>query len=314
MKPPGVVVNLRAGGVRRDPDLVKGLRKLLPSGHLETTRSPVEIDGALARLRASGLETLAVVGGDGTATWTLTSLMSTWPAEDRPSLLFLRGGTVNTIPMSVSGRAPPLRALERFVASGRLPPASSRSILQVRADGGEPRWGMIFGTGLLARWLAGYNSHMHNGPIDAARDLGRVLGSAVVGGPLARSLLAPFSARIEIDGEPEPVDQITGLAAGAVRHIGLGFQPFLSIPRTGTVGGFHWISTRNRGLGMLLELPAARLGLRSPFSGLHHARARSARVELAEPQAYTLDGDLFSPAREIQIEVGPTLSFLRADS
>ena len=310
MKPPGVLVNVQAGWIRRDPDLVARLERLLPAGHLETTRSPGEIVPALVRLREADVDTLAVLGGDGTVTATLTALVRVWPDEPRPPLLLLPGGTINTIPHAVGVRGAPDRVLARLLES-RVPFRSyARSVLRVYAAGGVARCGMIFGTGMVARFLETYNAARRRGPFGAAAEVARSLGSIALGGPLARKLFAPFEAHVEVDGDAVLQDRFTGLAAGAVREIGLGFRPFLSIPPSGRVGGFHWLMTDLRGFGLALELPAVRLGLAPPLSGLVHAAARTVRIRLETPQPYTNDRDLFGPAKEIHGATGPAIRLL----
>jgi diacylglycerol kinase family enzyme len=276
---------------------------------MEATRTPGDLEPALARLQSRDVDTLAVVGGDGTITWTLTALLRTWCPDNPPALLLIPGGTVNTIPASVGVRGRADRVLEGLIDSGGAMVAYPRSVLRISADGKEPRWGMIFGNGLVSRWLARYNARARNGLLGAISEVTRAVGSAALGGPYARTLLAPFEAEVEVNGETMLLDRFTGMAAGALRHIGFGFQPFLSIPDEGRVGQFHWITTDAGGLEVVLDLPALRLGVPSPFPSLRHAAAQSVQVRLAEPQPYTIDGDLFPPACEFRVDVGPALPF-----
>ena len=309
VKPPGLLVNLQAGRVLADPALVGRLARLVPAAQVELTHDEGGTLTAFKRLREADVDTLAVVGGDGTVASTLTALARAWPEEPRPALLLLPGGTINTIPHSVGVRGAPDRVLMRFLRS-RVPFASRpRSVLRIYA-GGVSHCGMIFGAGVVARWLAGYNAARRRGPLGAALEVARAVGSIVVGGPLARELLAPFEAHVEIDGEALLADRFTGIAAGAVRHIGLGFAPFLTVPEGGRVGGFHFLWTEARGLGLAIDLVPLRLGLRWPFSALSHVAARTVRVRFGDSQPYTVDGDLFGPAREIHVATGPTVRFL----
>ena len=309
MKPPGVLVNVQAGRIRRDPELVVRLRRLLPAAHLETTGAPEEIVPALTRLRDVDVDTLAMVGGDGTVTAILTALLRVWPDEPRPPLLILPGGTVNTIPRSLGVRGAPDRVLARLLRSDVPFASHPRSILRI-VNGPEVRFGMIFGTGMVARWLEGYNAARGTGPLGAAREVARTIGSIAVGGALARKLLAPFDAEVQVDDGPGARSRFTGMAAGSVRQIGLGFQPFLSIPPEGRVGGFHWLTTDLRGARLALELPAARAGRSPSLSGLRHAPVREVRIRLDEAQLYTIDADLFGPTADVRVETGPTVRFL----
>jgi diacylglycerol kinase family enzyme len=313
VKPPGLLVNVRAGGVLGRPGLVERLRALVPPDHIRLTASPGEIAPALADLRDRGVEMVAIVGGDGTSTWTLTALARTWPEESLPAVLLLPGGTINTIPASVGVHGRADRALARLLEPGGRATIRRRRVLRVVPSGEEPRLALIFGNGVVARWLARYNSRAHRGRWIAAADVARSLGSVAIGGPIARALLAPFQGEVEVDGEAR-AGSFTGMAAGAVRHIGLGFRPFLTIPTEGSLDHFHWIETSAGGFGLALELPAARLGLLPLAEGLRHAAARAVRVRLAKPEPYTLDGDLFPPCADLRVELGPEIRFAYPDS
>lgn len=309
MKPPGLLVNVRAGGIRRDPRRLERLCSLVPPDHRQLTRTAEEIPSALAKLHDTGVEILAIVGGDGTSTWTLSALLRVWPPRALPAVLLLPGGTINTIPSSLGVRRRADRALDRFLRSESVR-SSPRAVLRVLADDAEPRAALVFGNGVAARWLRRYNARTRRGPWIAAGEVARSIGSIAVGGRIAREILEPFEAEVRIDGGPPRVEKLTGMAAGAIRHIGLGFRPFLTIPPEGSTEHFHWISTSVGGLGLALELPAARLGMASPSEGLRHASARAVAVRCARPEPYTLDGDLFPPAAELRVELGPVLRFV----
>jgi diacylglycerol kinase family enzyme len=312
MKAPGVLVNLRAGGVRRDPRILARLRRAVPPRHLEATSEPCDLEPALRRLHEMGIDTLAIVGGDGTVTCTLTALLRTWPSEDWPAVLLLAAGTINTIPHSIAGNARADRAVERLRSSGPPLARTRRSVLRIQAEGEPPQFGLIFGLGAPARWLRHYNSGTYKGVLGAAAGVAQSLGSIALAGPLAQELFARFEATVEVNGEEQLDDRYTAMAAGAVRHIGLGFKPFLSIPKEGVAGRFHFVSTDTNGTGLALELPAARLGMRPPLTSLSHSSASTVRLWLNQAEPFTVDGDLFPAAREIRIDAGPPLWFLTA--
>ena len=78
MKPPGVIANARARRTGRNGRLSERLRRLLPADFVHFTRDADELDTALARLRALGIEHLVLIGGDGTVGGTLTPLLQAW--------------------------------------------------------------------------------------------------------------------------------------------------------------------------------------------------------------------------------------------
>jgi hypothetical protein len=96
------------------------------------------------------------------------------------------------------------------------------------------------------------------------------------------------------------------IAAGAVRHLGLGFAPLYS---AGTdPERVHLAATGASAARLALELPALRLGARGSF--LSHFACRRAELRLREPLAWSLDAELLPPARRLELAAGPVLRFL----
>ncbi len=71
MKQPYVLVNALAARVAGDLDLLNSVRRLVPSDRLSITHSPQEIEAAVRDAASSGVDTIVVVGGDGSVTATL---------------------------------------------------------------------------------------------------------------------------------------------------------------------------------------------------------------------------------------------------
>lgn len=310
MKAPAVLVNANAGSVRRDPELVERLRAQLPPENLRLTRAEAEVEPALRELLGLDADTLVLVGGDGTAGTSLTALVGVAGDAPLPRVVMAGGGSVNTAAHSLGARGRPDAVLARWLAAAEPRGERLRPLLEVHGDGAEPRYGLIFGNGVVCRWLERYYQ-TETGPVAAARTVARSVGSVLVRGPLARKLFARFSASLRIDDAPAQDGRFTGFAASTVRDIGLGFRPFASAGRD--VERFHWIDTDASGVRLGLELPLQLAGARpSRRSCLHHASPRRVRFETAEPMAYMLDADLFAPALRVSVEAGPVVTFAHA--
>ncbi|MFQ5698158.1 MAG: diacylglycerol/lipid kinase family protein [Myxococcota bacterium] len=314
-----VVVNAHAGRVRRAPGLHERLTRLVGASRLAWTTTAEEAAAALPELREAGVDALAIVGGDGTVTGTLTPLLRAWNDEskDLPAIALLAGGTINTIARGLGASGPPDRALERLIAEGpsRVRPLEClavRSAADGAASGCEPppRYGMIFGLGVVARWLERYYASAARGPGAAAAVVARSVGSILIRGALARDLFAPFEAKLETDQVAIDTMQISGLAAGALPEIGLGFRPFFTAGKAD--GRFHWIWTDTPGPALLLEMPAARLGRALPGGALRHGSTSRLSIRLSRPESFTVDGDLFGPSDALDLTVGPELRLLVA--
>jgi diacylglycerol kinase family enzyme len=302
-----VLVNANAGRVRAHPDMLSRLRQLVPDERLRLTASPDEIEPALRDLRDAGIEALAIVGGDGTVTSSLTALLRVWPHDDLPRVALLPGGSVNTIPRAFSGGAFPDRTLRRMLRPGERPPEVRRTPLRVRATGEPERYGFIFGNGALVRWLDLYHAQAQRGIAGAAAVLARSLSSLAVNGRLARGLFERFAARVEIDGVLRSERRFSAMAAAGLPDIGLGFRPFYLAGAE--PGHIHWVMTDAGALQLGLEIPAARFGLRNPRTRLEDASAKRVVIR-SKPLAYTIDGDVFQATEELEISAGPDMWFL----
>jgi hypothetical protein len=310
LKPPAVIINANAGSVRRDPQLVERIRAQLPAENLRLTLSVAEVEPALRDLLGLGSDTLVVVGGDGTAGTTLTALVRVAGGDPLPRVVMAGGGSVNTIPRSLGARGRPDAVVARWLAAAEPRGEQPRPLLAVSGDGADPRYGLIFGNGVVYRWLERYYD-TKTGPVAAARTVARSIGSVLVRGPLARQLFARFAASLEIDDGTRRDGHFTGFAASTVRDIGLGFRPFASAGRD--LEHFHWIDTDASGLRLGLELPAQLLGRgTSRGSCLRHESPRRVAFETADPMSYMLDADLFPPALRVSVETGPLVSFAHA--
>src|SRR5258705_1895955 len=101
---PGVLINANARSVRRDPALVARLARLASRERVAVSASVDEIDPALASLLDRGIDSLVVVGGDGTFPHTLTRLLRRGDRVALPAIVPTRGGTVNTVARSLGAR------------------------------------------------------------------------------------------------------------------------------------------------------------------------------------------------------------------
>jgi len=302
----GVVVNAHAGSVRRDPGLFARLRARLPEGALARTASVAELGPALRALLDRGVATIAVVGGDGSVGATLTALLAAGPAESLPALCFTPGGTVNTIARSLGARGAPEAIVQRLLEDAPPRIDVRRPAVVVRADGGDAHAGMIFANGVAVRWLELYYARPRQGVLAAAVVLGRVAGSALARGPLARRVFEPLRAEVAVDGLALDLERVTLAGASSVRHIGLGFRPFASAGSD--PARFHFTVTDAGGAQIAAALPAVRVGRTT--AALRHFSARRVELRFAAPEAWTLDADLFAPATRLALEASAPLRFV----
>jgi len=307
----GVVLNANAGRTRRDPGLVDRLRaRLTADDIIEATRSPDELAETARRFREHGITHLGLVGGDGSASVTLSTFATLYGSTPLPPVAFLRGGTMNTVANGAgTPRGNPVSLLTSLASRLRISGdvhTSQRSTIRA----GE-RFGFLFGTGVVEGFLHAYYANGTPTPLSAAGVLMRGVASAMVGGPMVQRMAAPSRASVDFDdGAHWPLQDYLTLAAGTVDQIGLGFRPFLRCEER--PGHFHLLGIYARVMNFALQLPRVRLARpMRPGHALDRVTDRATIRFDGGVARYMLDGELFETPGELTLTAGPMVTLVR---
>jgi diacylglycerol kinase family enzyme len=307
----GIVNNPRARRNLRRPAVAARLRARLDGdGEVLDASTPEELEAAVRRFRAAGIDILGVNGGDGTGHLVLSAFADAYGDQPLPRLLLLRAGAMNTVAHGHGIRGKPEAILKAVLEQRRrgIPLRTvERDLLRIEADGGPPRHGFIFGTGVAVTFLEAFYRTRNPSPLAAAALMARAAASAVRNGPLARSLVSRERLRIETDGEEWPDGSFIMLIAGSTPDIGLGFKTFHRCDEQ--PGFFHAVGVT----APLLHLSLALLGIR----GGHPWRRRHALDEVArelvltaDRPRFTVDGDLYQARERIRVSTGPGMEIV----
>jgi diacylglycerol kinase (ATP) len=304
----GIVNNPRSRRNLRRPDLVQRLAQLVDGdGEVADATTLDELDRAIERFRAAGIDVLGVNGGDGTGHVVLTAIARAWGRAPLPKLLLLRGGAMNTVAHGHGIHGGADQILGEVLARRRagIPLRTvERDLLRVEADGGPARHGFIFGTGVVVTFLEAYYRSRRPSPLTAAALLARAIGSALVGGRLAAALTRRERLRVSTDGEEWLDQSYLAVAAGATPDIGFGFKAFSRCAEQ--PGFFHAVGVT--GTAAQLALAAPRIHAGRPW------RRRIATDEVArelviegDGPRFTVDGDIYQAQRVIRVATGPAI-------
>jgi diacylglycerol kinase (ATP) len=328
----GVILNPKSRRNLRDPGARERLARCVGDrGVVREARSLDELSVIAAEYRKRGIDILAISGGDGTNTVTLTGFIAEYGDEPLPALALLRGGTMNTVASSIGvGRGSPEDLLARVVAhaEGRAsPPLATvqRTLLRITPLGAEgsapPTYGFLFGTGVVQGFLAEYYAGEPS-TLGAMRTLARGIGSALIGGEMIRRMAKPFHGSVTLQAERGGAPQETGgdakpdigpdvqwperdylaVAAGTVAHIGLQFAPFYRFDEGESRRTFHALGIYATAAQFVGELPRVWRGVpmregRAFESVTARMIVRNGRSsEPLAPLRYTVDGDLHEAA------------------
>jgi diacylglycerol kinase (ATP) len=306
----GIVNNPRSRRNRSDPRIAGRLRALLgDDGEVLDASTPAELARAVARFHAAGIDVLGVNGGDGTSHVVLTAFVRAYGDAPLPKLLLLRGGSMNTVAHGHGIRGRPERILRDVLVrrrQGHPLRTIERDLLAVSADGAPPTYGFIFGTGAVVSFLEAYYA-TGSSPATAAALVVRAIGSAIMGGPFAETLMRRQRLKVVTDGDEWPDVPYLALVAGATPDIGFGFKAFARCAEQ--PGSFHAVGLTAGLLPLALALPRIHRG--APWRRAL-AQDEVARELVAEGDEipFTIDGDLHAARTVVRVTTGPGIALV----
>ena len=307
----GIISNPNSRRNRRHPEQMRRLAYVLGKDDVDvTTKSIDDVDTVARRFRDAEIDILALNGGDGTNHVSLSSFIRVYGDQPLPLIALLRGGTMNTISNAIGITGTPNALLVNIVEKHYLEQPfeiSERDLLKVTDDMG-PSYGFIFGTGVVSNFLSMYYDTGHPSPGTAVVLIARALLSALVRGPLVKTLGAPVSGQLIADGELWESGEYLAVAASTIDQIGLGFRPFIRCEAK--PGFFHVVTIKSSPLRTFGLLPRLRMGKPLLQKDAPDTVAKKLVFESEAPIEYTIDGDLHRSGKSVTLETGPRLRII----
>jgi len=305
----GVIVNPHARGNRHRLRRVGRFQSILgDDGEVVATANLDELEAALRGFRQREVEVVAVCGGDGSFYHALSRIIAIWGEDNLPLLLPLRGGTINNLARTIGSRRrrpeSMLAHVVRDYRGGRTHEVTQRDLILVNGKD----YGYIIGAGLITNFLRLYYSGRRPGPLRAFWLLFVLAVSYCFGTSLVTGVVKPFEADVLCDGERVPFRSFTMLLASTVAHIGLGVRPFYLSARKR--GYYHVLAGPSTAGQLFTRLWRFFRGVPADLDSLYDNMARSLVIEFAEPQAFTINGDLCEAVSRLELEPGPRVSFI----
>ena len=308
-----IIANPNARRNREWPLAAEQLRKAAPGASILETRGPEELAAVAKAVAADRPRVLAIAGGDGTVTHTVTALAGAL-GDDLPPLALLGGGAYDSLaPLGGKGDAEQrLRRLSEALASGNELRVEQRDTLRILQEGARTgaRCGFRFGVGLPVRFIEAIYATGNAGPLTSARIFARAFGSSLTRGPFARKLYAPMDLRVRLDGEEWPRIEIYGLVCSTVAEAGLGLRPFRRA--TEQPGAFQVLGLTAGPRQFALELPRLLCGMPARRDRLLEGVGEELELSARAPLSWLLDGEIYSSKTgRLTVGLGPRVSLVR---
>ena len=315
----GVLNNLRAGRRGRDALRVAELLRRRSDIVSVETEAAHDLGPALVELLGREIDVLVLNGGDGTVQGALTELLRDPQRERLPAIAPLRGGRTNSTSTDLGADRDPARGLARLIEAvdtcqlGAL--AVARPVLRVRsARRSADQYGMIFGAGLIYRAIGLVHRVFPPGRSQGLLGAGLVTGALVTKAVFhpTSGILTPDKCQVRGDGRDLIDAELYLLISTTLDRLFLRMNPFWGtgsggVRLTALASGAQWMALAAPGI--LAGRPPRWL---APERG--YLSERLERAELRISCGFTIDGELFAPEPEEQIELcaDRRIAFLRA--
>lgn len=287
-------------------------------------QTPTEVAEALSEFAGSGLDVVAINGGDGTVQAALTALFHRRAFHHLPLIALLRGGTTNMIAGDVGLKGCQTKALGKLLAlASKVHPqvgVLERPVLRVQAaPDQDPLFGMFFGMGAIIKGIEHCHRRIHSKGLRDGLAPGLTTLRVLMG--MARGnqqYVAPVSVKVELDPQErmaseamQPQDLLF-LLTSTLERLFLGLRPYWG----GGAGPLYCTAVRARPAHVLRALPPLFWGhpnrCGTPENGYSSFKVNA--LQLTMDSRFTLDGELYqaeSRAGPVSITWGGSASFIR---
>jgi len=302
-----IIANPNAHRNRNWPLASQALRKAAPGAVLLETRTERELREAAAQVARDRPRVVAIAGGDGTVTHTVTALAEAMH-DQLPLLALLGGGSYDSLaPLGGRGAAEDrLKKLGEAVATGAPLKTTERDTVRLSTG----RCGFRFGVGLPVRFIEEIYRSGKAGWWTSTRVLAKAVASSMTHGKFARRLFERVELRVTVDGEEWPRVPIFGLVGSSVAEAGLGLKPFRRA--TEQSGSFQVLGLTAGPRSFALEVPRLLLGRPARRDRLLEAVAESVELQASRPFGFFLDGEIGTAPGRLSVRSGPRVALVRA--
>jgi len=303
----GIVTNPHSKLNKRNPERPKILGYILgEQGVLETTNSLEELAQVAKEFKQRKISILAINGGDGTISRTLTAFIREYGAEPMPKIALLRGGTMNVVASSLGIWGSSEQLLFKLVEAHSAQAELETTKLQVLKIANQ--YGFLFGTGMIAAYLKLYYKTKKN-----------AVGAVLL---IMRLVLAYFFNRkyffkhmkdqkVEIKSDEVNFELNTvAVLCSTVERMPLGYKLF-PIARK-VLGKMQCVAFRVTAKQLVWKLvPAVIYNYECDMPIKKIWLSNEIKLNADSPINYTIDGELFEEkSGKLKIDCGPALDFV----
>ena len=222
----GIIANPHSKLNKRDPGRQALLGYIIgEKGHIEVTNTLRDLERVALDFKRRGVKTLAINGGDGTISRTLTAFIGAYGDDPLPRIALLRGGTINVLANNIGVKGKPEGILYRLAETyGNSDPVPTVLLRTIQVEG---NYGFLFGNGISALFLREYYKRK-SGPIGAALWVGRVWLSRFVGSKLYSTVVQDSVQTLIPDTGAHVRHRTCAVFCATIKKLPLGYPLFFA--------------------------------------------------------------------------------------
>ncbi len=278
-------------------------------GQVAITNDLEELYKVAQEFSRKNIKILAINGGDGTISRTLTAFIHVYKENPLPNIVLLRGGTMNMLADNLQIQGTPEHLLFRLIeahSAGFFKEKVRVSTLKI-----GDQYGFLFANGTSARYLETFYTNK-TGALGAIWLVAKLCFSYLLQSEFFFRIVRQDPTTLRADALPPLTHGTASVFCSTVKKLPMKIPFFQKIE--GAVDHFECVSiqlTPNEVARKLASMLWFCLRNRqNPHPYWVDFCCKKLVLSTEEPSPYTLDGELFPASREITIELGPKIDFL----
>ena len=304
----GIVTNPHSKLNKRNPERHKVLGYILGQrGQLAVTNSIAELESVATDFKAKDIEVLAINGGDGTISRTLTAFIRCYGEHPLPKIAILGGGTINVLRTNLGTRGRPEDVLFRLVEQHSA--GATFKIQRTPTICVEDTYGFLFGVGIVANFLDLFYRHKTNA-LGSILLIIRLYWAALFNRELFQSIVNSQEYRLSPRNSRPLEGSAAAVMCSTLARMPLGARFFTLLDKN--PDKMECISFQLDENKILWQLPVMLMGTALQMN-LWQQRICSSDIEIKADSGrrYTVDGELFTAKSDtIKVTMGPKIDFV----
>lgn len=304
----GIITNPHSKLNKRNPKRQELLTYVAgEQGQVRITHSLEELAEVAHEYSNKSLDILAINGGDGTISRTLTTFIHAYGDKPLPPIVILRGGTINMLAKNLGITGSPEQVLFRLMEAYSTNEFKRKVKLPTLKVGNE--YGFLFGNGSCHAFLQEFYKNK-TGAVGSLLLLLKIIFSRFFAKTFYDRIIFDQKMSYLVDRKIDKAHRSCSLFCSVVEKMPLGKKLFYEL-NSYSEPCFQAISA---------ILPASKAWYQLPLSVILKPKsdpksrdsfiAKKVELTCETYGGYTLDGELFEPKdKKVTIEMGPTLDF-----